>query len=109
MSQNFEGELKMATTPAAAAPAADAHATDHGHGKEPWYKNGYTKAGIIFCMIIAVGFGLGSIAPEVNNFIVYVLGAFIGVIASALGVVTNFKTAIFTGLAAIAFAVWLFS
>jgi len=92
----------MTTPAAAAAPAADAHAADHGHGKEPWYKNGFAKAGIIFCLIIAVGYGLGAIAPEVNNFIVYV-------VVAILATITNFKTAIFTGLAALAFGVWLLS
>lgn len=92
----------MTTPNAAAAPAADAHAAHADHGKEPWYKNGFAKAGIIFCTIIAFGFGLGVIAPEVNNFIIYVMGAFFATI-------TNWKTAIFVLLAAAAMAKWIFS
>ena len=90
------------TTPAATAPAADAHAADHGHGKEPWYKNGYAKAGIIFCTIIAFGFGLGAISQEVNNFIVYV-------VVATLATITAYKTAIFVGLAALALGKWAMS
>lgn len=89
----------MTETTAAAAKPAEAHAD---HGKEPWYKNGYAKAGIIFCTIIAFGFGLGAISQEVNNFIVYVLGAF-------FATVTNFKTSIFVLLAAIAMGKWIMS
>lgn len=74
----------------AATPAADA-----GHAapaKEPFWKHGYTKAGVTFCIIIAFGFGLGSISQEVHNFLQLV-------VAYLLQIVTDFKSAIFMLLA----------
>lgn len=84
----------------AAAPAADAsHAAP---AKKAWWENGFYKAGVIFFVIIAFGFGLGSISQEVNNFINYVLVAF-------FTMVTNFKSAILLCIGGLALLKWAMS